>query len=159
MILTLRQIELLKLEREKILLKREELIKAKIDTSSNHWEYEADGNIHHLFADEVEKINKRINEIDFLLNSEIDSNIDSSIIDIGSEFEVELNFDGEIDIVTATLVSKKIGTESSSEFISCESPLGKAIYKKSLNDVFTYELNNNLKVIGRITNIVKQKVR
>lgn len=159
MILTLRQIELLKLERKKILLKREELIKAKIDTSSNHWEYEADGNIHHLFADEVGKINKRINEIDFLLNSEIDSNIDSSIIDIGSEFEVELNFDGEIDIVTATLVSKKIGTESSSEFISCESPLGKAIYKKSLNDVFTYELNNNLKVIGRITNIVKQKVR
>ena len=159
MILTLRQIELLKLEREKILLKREELIKAKIDTSSNHWEYEADGNIHHLFADEVGKINKRINEIDFLLNSEIDSNIDSSIIDIGSEFEVELNFDGEIDIVTATLVSKKIGTESSSEFISCESTLGKDIHKKSLNHVFTYELNNNLKVIGRITNIVKQKVR
>ena len=159
MTLTLRQIELLKLEKEKLLLRREELIKAKIDTSSNHWEYEADGNIHHIFADEVGNINKRISEINFLLSSEIENNIDSNIINIGSEFEVELNFDGEIDTVTATLISKKIGTESSGEFISCESPLGKAIYKKSLNDVFSYELNNGFKVMGRVTNIVKQKTR
>lgn len=164
MTLTLRQIELLKLEKEKLLLQREELIKAKIDTASNHWEYEADGNIHHIFTEEVGNINKRINEIDFLLSSdllssEIETNINNNIINIGSEFEVELNFDGEVDTVTATLISKKVGTESSGEFISCESPLGKAIYKKCLNDVFSYELSNGFKVIGRVTSIGKQKTR
>ncbi len=84
------------------------------------------------------------------------------IIDIGDVLDVEIStIDEAPEKLRIMLVDsvKDIGDEISQ--ISINSPFGKAIYKKTLDEDCSYKVNNitfNVKILNRVENKVLQKI-
>lgn len=96
-----------------------------------------------LISEINETINK-IHEIELILKTcTIIDNVPSEIIAIGSEFTATVDFFGEKEPETYVLVEngQKIAGK---KIISIASPLGQSVLGKTVNDNFSYKVNNNV---------------
>lgn len=90
-----------------------------------------------------------------LLNCEVIEPNNSDEIGLGSKFEISLFFDEEEEREIFTLVETKISGDPSN-FVSVNSPLGKAVLGKKQGDNFRYVVENRI-FSGRIDEIIKTK--
>lgn len=86
---------------------------------------------------------------------ELLENKNSDIIDLGSTFEVEMNYDGIIESEVFTLVEIRNHKDDHS-LISIDSPLGKAVVGTQVGDEISYMVQKRI-ITGTITGIVKEK--
>lgn len=90
-----------------------------------------------------------------LENYEIIEYNNSDVIDLGSTFEVEMNYGDITETEVFTLVEVKNHTDEHN-FISVDSPLGKAVTGTQVGDTISYIVEKR-KIIGTVTGIVKEK--
>ena len=90
-----------------------------------------------------------------LLNCEVIEPNNSDEIGIGSTIKISLFFDEDEERETFTLVETRLPKDPAN-FISINSPLGKAIVAKKQGDSFKYVVENRI-FSGRIDEIVKTK--
>lgn len=86
---------------------------------------------------------------------ELLENKNSDIIDLGSTFEVEMNYDGIVENEVFTLVEIRNHKDDHS-FISIDSPLGKAVAGTQVGDAISYMVGKE-RITGTVTGIVKEK--
>lgn len=140
-----KQAELLKLEREKLKKEWSSLKNAMAQEKEDSLGAIKQDSTFSELKKQVVINDARIKEINNILeDAEIVDKPSGDIIDIGSEVEIFMDFgDGDFEFITFTLIEKKVGIESSDDFITIESELGKAIYKKTTKDRFSYSNTNN----------------
>ncbi|MEI3529998.1 MAG: GreA/GreB family elongation factor [Bacilli bacterium] len=103
---------------------------------------------------ELSRISKRISEIEGILSSfAMVTQVNNDVIGIGTTFSFRINNSNEM---TLTLV-EKFG-DPNMGLISLESPIGAAVYGKTVGESFTYKLFNGKDSFGVITNIVEKVV-
>lgn len=101
----------------------------------------------------------RIKKIDSVIKeSQIIENPSIEKIDIGSHIELFIDFGDESDFqeenyLSFTLIEKTVGQESSRDFITLESSIGKAIFGKKAGDQFNYFTYNHQEMKGIIMSI------
>lgn len=101
---------------------------------------------------ELSRISKRISEIEGILSSfAMVTQVNNDVIEIGTTFSFRINDSNEM---TLTLV-EKFG-DPSVGLISLDSPIGAAVYGKTIGECFTYKLFNGKDSYGVITNIVEK---
>lgn len=86
---------------------------------------------------------------------ELLENKNSDIIDLGSTFEVEMNYDGIVENEVFTLVEIRNHKDDHS-FISIDSPLGQAVAGTQVGDAISYMVGKE-RITGTVTGIVKEK--
>lgn len=100
---------------------------------------------------ELSRISNRIHEIKEILElSDVVTEINDSVINIGTTFSFKTDI---FDNMTLTLV-EKFG-DPSNGLISLDSPIGAAVYGKTVGDNFTYKLFNGKQCSGTIINILQ----
>lgn len=100
---------------------------------------------------ELSRIGNRIREIETILEiANVVTDIKDDVIGIGTTFSFKTN---SIDDMTLTLV-EKFG-DPLKGLISLDSPIGAAVYGKTVGDDFTYKLVNGKNCSGVITNILQ----
>ncbi len=109
---------------------------------------------------DINEIINEIHELELILKTcTIVDAAPSEIIGIGSEFTATVDFFGEKEKETYVLVENghKIAGK---KIISVASPLGQSVFGKTVNDHFSYEVNNNVfnGIVNEIhTNSLKKK--
>lgn len=90
-----------------------------------------------------------------LENYEIIESNYSDVIDLGSTFEVEMNYGDLVEKEVFTLVEVHNKKDDHS-FISIFSPLGEAVTGSKIGDEISYTVEKR-KITGRVTDIIKEK--
>lgn len=97
----------------------------------------------------------RIKElIDILERSTVIKNPNSEVVEIGSRFNVFLKYGkDDTDMISVTLIEKKVTTESSFNYITINSNIGKAIWHKKIGSRFRFKDASGKRVEGLITSM------
>lgn len=109
---------------------------------------------------EINETINQIRELELVLKTcTIIEEVTSETIGIGSEFTATVDFFGEEECETYVLVENghKIAGK---KIISIASPLGQSVFGKTVNDSFSYKVNNNVfnGIVNEIhTNSLKRK--
>lgn len=90
-----------------------------------------------------------------LENYEIVEPSNSDIIELGSTFEVQMNYDGFEENEIFTLVETHIPNDDKS-FISVDSPLGKAVVGAKAGEEISYTVEQR-RITGTVTDIIKEQ--
>lgn len=117
------------------------------------------------FADIKRQIvanDSRVKKIETILkDAVVIESSNSDTIGIGSRVSLFLDFgEGDIDedsFIDFTLIEKKVSTESSENFITMDSALGKAIVGKKEKDKFSYKIFDNRVIEGIVMSCNKEK--
>ena len=98
------------------------------------------------------ELQKRYNELSRIVIVEKENN--SEIIDIGDIILANIIYDvDDAEDIIFKLVGTLGGNQSQYQEVSINSPLGKAVYKKSIGDTCSYEVNKNM-----IKVFIKEKI-
>jgi transcription elongation GreA/GreB family factor len=102
----------------------------------------------------IGEIVRRKEEIRELLeDSTIINPSTSKSIKIGSTFTAFISFnEKDSEELTYTLIEKRVSREPLNDYVSLDSPLGKAVLDKKIGEYFTYPIGNNL-VSGTIEEV------
>ena len=141
------QYQLLLNERDRLtrLLKREESINFS-DTEKNLL-----GSIYSLYS-RLGLVNKMIEEIEITkVNSD-------DIVEVGNKVTFTIRTEDKFTTKTLEFINHAVSDELDTEYVEGISPLGYAIYHKSVGDVFSYKNKENVKVEGIVCNIEKEKI-
>ena len=97
----------------------------------------------------------RIKELmDILKRSTVIKNPNSETVEIGSKFNVFLKYGkDDADMIHVTLIENKVTIESSFNYITIHSNIGKAIWHKKIGSRFRYRDANGKRVEGLITSM------
>lgn len=121
-------------------------------TGSQGFEYVPD----FMSLEELGKTKEELSRLKSILNlAVVVSEYDNTKVNIGTRFTATFDFDGEMETEEYVLVEKNVAiTTKSLKYISIESPLGKAVYNKTANDVFSYSIpRSSITVKGLINSI------
>lgn len=133
--------------------KREMLPSSIFSGSSMNPDYSSDS-IDSSLLMELSRINNRIHELENILSSyDIVTEINNDTITVGTTFSFKIN---DLKEMTLTLV-EKFGDHNNG-LISLDSPIGSAVYGKTIGDSFTYKLFNGNESSGVITNIIEKNI-
>lgn len=94
--------------------------------------------------------NRRLGQISRLLKNAVivDENHDNNEINIDSEVTLKIGEEEEFKAKLVTTLNINVDGEDDIEYISTESPFGKALYKKHVGDTFDVNLPDNRSMKG-----------